>query len=90
MLVNRDENNAHSVRLAFAGPGGHDSSFLGPVRFVTFGSEQYVWLNDGPNSHPDPDHPPVATTIEAGRDTVFTLPKASVSVVRGRIEMSDQ
>jgi hypothetical protein len=32
----------------------------------------------------------VATTIEAGRDTVFTLPKASVSVVRGRIEMSDQ
>ena len=90
MLVNRDENNAHSVRLAFAGAGGHESSFVGQVTLVSFGSEQYVWLNDGPNSHPDPNHPPVGTTIEAGPGTVFTLPKASVSVVRGKIEMSGQ
>jgi hypothetical protein len=86
MLVNRDENNAHPVRLSFNAGGNGGSSFSGPVRFATFGSEQYVWLNDGPNSHPDPDNPPIATTIDASRDTVFILPKASVSVLRGKIE----
>jgi hypothetical protein len=85
MLVNRDENNAHTVRIAFADSAGHDNSFSGAVTFVTFGSEQYVWVNDGPNSHPDPDNPPLATTLQASSDTVFTLPKTSVSVVRGKV-----
>jgi len=87
MLVNRDESNAHPVRLSFNAGGNGESAFSGPVRFVTFGSEQYVWLNDGPNSHPDPDNPPVAMSVNANRETVFTLPKASVSVLRGRIEI---
>jgi hypothetical protein len=86
MLVNRDENNSHPVRVAFNAAGNFADSFSGPVTFVTFGSEQYAWLNDGPNSHADPDNPPVATNIESNRETVFTLPKASVSVLRGRIE----
>ena len=90
MLVNRDENKAHRVRVVFAGGSGHDKLFAGPVTFATFGSEQYVWVNDGPNSHPDPNNPPVAATIEAGPDTFFTLPKASVSVVRGKVEISDR
>jgi hypothetical protein len=51
---------------------------------VSWGSEQYVWLNDGPNSHPDPDHPPVATLL-AGPPATFTLPKASITVLRGRV-----
>jgi hypothetical protein len=62
-----------------------NSSFSGPVTFVTFGSEQYVWINDGPNSHADPDHPPIATTLPASPDTTFTLPKASITVLRGKV-----
>jgi F5/8 type C domain len=86
MLVNRDENGAHPVRVSFADSSNNrEASFSGPVTFVTFGSEQYVWVNDGPNSHPDPDHPPVATTLSATPDTVFMLPKASVSVLRGKV-----
>jgi hypothetical protein len=86
MLVNRDENNAHAVRVVFADSrNNRETSFSGPVTFVTFGIEQYVWVNDGPNSHPDPDHPPVATTVPATPETVFTLPKASVSVLRGKV-----
>jgi hypothetical protein len=50
---------------------------------VTFGSEQYVWKNNGPNSHPDPDGPPVARTVTNG---TFTLPQASITVLRGRVE----
>jgi hypothetical protein len=84
MLVNRDENNAHSVRVSFEG-GSKRSGFSGPVRFVTFGSEQYVWINDGPNSHADPDNPPAAKTIAADAQTTFALPRASVTVIRGKI-----
>ena len=84
MLVNRDENNAHPVRVVFE-DGQKESSFSGATTFVTFGSEQYVWINDGPNSHADPDHPPVATTIEANQQTTYTLPKASITVLRGKL-----
>jgi hypothetical protein len=86
MLVNRDETNPHTVRVQFEDSKNKQSvSFSGPVTFVTFGSEQYVWINDGPNSHADPDHPPIATTIAPGPQTEFTLPKASITVLRGKV-----
>ena len=85
-LVNRDENNTHTVRVQFEdSKNKQNSSFSGPVTFVTFGSEQYVWINDGPNSHADPDHPPIAITVAAGPNTAFTLPKASITVLRGKM-----
>src|SRR5579863_6188894 len=76
MLVNRDEANPHMVRVQFEDSHNKNVSFSGGVTQVTFGSEQYVWINDGPNSHPDPDHPPVASILEVGPQTTFTLPKA--------------
>jgi hypothetical protein len=86
MLVNRDENNAHSVRVVFDGVGQKRGvSFAGAVTLVTFGSDQYVWMNDGPNSHADPDNPPAAMVIEADSRTTFTLPRASVTVLRGKL-----
>jgi hypothetical protein len=48
MLVNRDETNPHTVRVVFQdSKNKRDESFSGSVTFVTFGSEQYVWVNDG-------------------------------------------
>jgi hypothetical protein len=86
MLVNRDETNSHTVRVQFEdSKSKQNASFSGLVTLVTFGSEQYVWINDGPNSHADPDHPPVATTVAAGPQTAFTLPKASITVLRGKV-----
>jgi hypothetical protein len=84
MLVNRDESNAHSIRIAFDN-AGHNGSFSGPVRIVTFGSEQYQWQSDGLSSHADPDGPPVGTDVSANLRTVFVLPKASITVVRGEV-----
>jgi hypothetical protein len=85
MLVNRDETHPHTVRIVFQDSHNKRSaSFSGPVTFVSFGSEQYVWINDGPNSHPDPDHPPVATLLQ-GPPSTFTLPKASITVLRGSV-----
>ena len=43
MLVNRDQENAHRVRIAFDGPPGTKSSFAGPVEIFTFGTAQYQW-----------------------------------------------
>jgi F5/8 type C domain len=85
MLVNRDETNPHVGRVVFDDSKTKNGSFSGPVRVVTFGSEQYVWINDRLNSHPDPDDPPVATTVTANSGTTFTLPKASITVLRGKI-----
>ncbi len=86
MLVNRDETNPHTVRVQFDDSRSKQSAaFAGPVTLVTFGSEQYVWINDGPNSHPDPDNPPAASTQAGGPQTVFTLPKASITVLRGKV-----
>jgi len=61
--------------------------FNGPVNIGSFGSEQYVWRSEGRDSHPDPNAPPVSKTILG--DT-FTLPKASLNVLRGRVESTSK
>lgn len=85
MLVNRDSSNAHTLQVVFAdAQKQRTASFAGPVTSVTWGSAQYVWINDGPNSRPDPDHPPVAALLQ-GPPATFTLPQASITVLRGRV-----
>jgi hypothetical protein len=90
MLVNRDEMNSHQVRVVFGNGEGKGNSFSGTVSLATFGSEQYAWKEAGENSHADPDHPPVAATLAAGPNTVFNLPKASIAVLRGKVEGMDR
>lgn len=86
MLVNRDETSAHTVRVGFQGGSGPPGYFSGVVRVVTFGSEQYVWKDEGAQSHADPDGPPVGSTMAAGPRSTVTLPKASITVVRGAVQ----
>jgi hypothetical protein len=87
MLVNRDQTHPHTVRVLFEGSTNQrTASFSGPVTQVSFGSEQYVWKDEGPNSYADPDGPPVGATVAGGPQATFTLPKASVTVLRGRVE----
>jgi len=88
LLVNRDQSNAYSVRPVFYDQNGSAATFAGPVRVATFGRTEYVWHADGPNSHPDPDGPAVISTVAAGSQTDFTLPSASVTVLRGSIRRS--
>jgi hypothetical protein len=42
MVVNRDQDQGHKVRIAFNQPG-EKSAFAGPVEISTFGSAQYQW-----------------------------------------------
>jgi F5/8 type C domain-containing protein len=80
MLINKDQSNPHEVKIA----SDESGKFSGPVSMVTFGSEQYMWKSDGPNGHPEPNDPPVTKSLAAGTRSV-TLPKASVTVVRGKV-----
>lgn len=87
MLVNRDQTQPHTVKVVFSdSQAKRNSSFSGPVRMATFGSEQYVWINDGLNSHADPDGPIYATTVQSNAATAYTLPQASVTVLRGKLK----
>ena len=86
MLINKDPTNAHAVKIEFAdGDGKPAGLFRGPVSMVTFGAEQYVWLPAGPKSHADPDGPPITSKVNAKNDGMFSLPRASVSVLRGNV-----
>jgi hypothetical protein len=43
LAVNRDQQNAHRVRMAFQGRTNGNENFSGPVEVFTFGSSQYQW-----------------------------------------------
>jgi len=87
MLINKDPSNAHEVRIEFddAG-GGSPRHFTGTVDRVTFGAEQYVWHPQGAKSHADPDGPPATTLLNVKGSEGFTLPKGSITVLRGKID----
>lgn len=90
MLVNRDESQAHNVRVEFDSKPNGRTGFSGPVAVTTFGSEQYEWKADGVNSHADPDGPAFGFRVNAGPKTTFTLPKASVTVLRGNGKLASK
>jgi hypothetical protein len=86
MLVNRDQYNDHAVKLVFADPLTKSSRhFSGQVDRITFGSNEYVWHQEGEQGHADPDGPPSKSTVNAGAEALFQLPKASITVLRGSI-----
>jgi len=85
MLVNKDQTNSHMVLVVFEESNGPPQSFSGPVTVLNFGSDQYAWHSDGPHSHPDPENPPATSTVSGGPKTTFTLPRASVTILRGKI-----
>ena len=87
MLINKDQSNAHDVFLKFSSGdnGGAAATLAGKARIATFGAEQYVWHPDGAKSYAEPDGPLHHAEVEAKSGAAFTLPKASVTVIRGRL-----
>ena len=86
LLINRDYDYPHAVRIAF-----HDSDtnsdhyFAGPVTMKTFGKAEYQWHPAGRNGYAEPDGPAVTTALPGGVDANYTLPPASITVLRGSI-----
>jgi hypothetical protein len=89
LLVNKDQNDPHDIQIAFKRAAGRAVSFDGEVDMVTFGSDQYVWHSAGAQSHAEPDNPPIASKIEWRHGSRVTLPKCSVTVLRGKVQDLD-
>jgi hypothetical protein len=86
LVINKDQENPHGVRIVFHdAESNRDRGFSGPVDFITFGTEQYQWHPGFDDGKADPDGPPARKSIDAAATTVFELPKASVTVIRGTI-----
>lgn len=92
MLVNKDHDNDHAVKVAF-NPGRF---FQGTVDRVVFGPAEYQWHADpgapeggrrrAQSGHADPDGPPSKSTVtSAGAGTMYQLPKSSIIVLRGKL-----
>jgi len=84
LLINKDATNAHAVRVQFADEKSQ-RHFDGKLSVTTFGAEQYVWHPAGALSQADPDGPPAVSSLDARADTQFILPRASVTVLRGKL-----
>jgi hypothetical protein len=101
MLVNRDQESSHRVRVEFARGSGAGATFSGAVQEAIFGSEQYHWNPAGRdfNAHPPEaeDHPSAMyhggnaepdgpiERREIPADGAVELPAASIVVLRGRL-----
>ena len=89
MVVNKDQENPHTVRVVFYDDSaGSERFFTGPVSVNSFGSEQYHWHPDGDGGKADPDGPALRSSIAAAPYTTFSLAKASVTVLRGKVTTS--
>jgi hypothetical protein len=56
------------------------------VSVSQFGKAQYRWHAAPDGGHADPDEPPATSTVTADGTTLFTLPPASITVLRGKVE----
>lgn len=89
LLINKDQENAHTVAVTFDDAVRHRSGhFTGPVATTVFGRSQYQWHPNVQGGIADPDGPAATATIEAGPETRFDLPPASITVLRGKAAMS--
>jgi hypothetical protein len=86
LLVNRDRDHDHTVKVSFANTETkRDSFFSGPVTQTTLGQGQYEWHPGGEMGHAEPDGPPSRSTVNGEADTLYGLPKASITVLSGDV-----
>jgi hypothetical protein len=86
LLINKDPTNAHEMEIDLDKAGKSEAvQFKGEVRLVQFGAAEYVWHPSGPTSHADPAGPAKVSTGQWKNGQKISLPKASITVVRGML-----
>lgn len=86
MLINKDYDNPHQVRIIFHdAEHNQDEALIGPLTSFTFGKAQYQWHSNRKQGYADPDGPPVTSELMGAKDTLYTLPAASLTVIRGHV-----
>jgi hypothetical protein len=85
LLVNKDQESPHPLQVVFK-DSGKDHYFSGTIKQISFGADNYVWHPDGQDGNADPDGPAVTSDQPGGKGVEYTLPQASVTVLRGTIQ----
>jgi F5/8 type C domain len=86
LVINKDHDQAHSVRVVFEDSSARrNRTFDGRITMLSFGKAQYQWHANRKNGYADPNLPPVVTRPLARPDKLYTLPPASINVLRGRV-----
>jgi hypothetical protein len=86
LIINKDHDNPHPTRIVFRDTDAKtESTFSGSVAMITFGKTQYHWHPNRKQGYADPDGPLATSTLQAPADATYTLPPASVTVLRGKI-----
>ncbi|MGB2627582.1 MAG: discoidin domain-containing protein [Candidatus Acidiferrum sp.] len=86
LLINKDYEHDHAVQIVFQdSEAKKESAFAGPITMITFGKNQYQWHPARRNGYADPDGPAASSTIAGGENSIYTLPPASLTVLRGEI-----
>ena len=86
MLINKDYDHPHPVHIVFEDGKGSRRAFAGSVNMLTFGKTQYRWHSARRDGYADPDDPPVKSAVGGGAGVLYTLPPASLNVLRGQVE----
>jgi hypothetical protein len=87
MLVNKDQFTPHTVQIRFADAKAKTTaSFNGTVEVATFGKAQYQWHPTAGGGRAEPDGPIAQSSVTADNGTHYTLPEASITVLRGRLQ----
>ena len=86
MFVNKDYDNSRQVRLVFHDVNTRQDRFLqGKVAMITFGKNQYEWHTEK-DGYADPDRTALKSVVSGGHGVPYTLPPASVTVLRGHLQ----
>lgn len=86
MLINKDYDHPHQVRIVFHDQATQEEgAFAGKVTTITFGKAQYQWHAGRKKGYADPDRPPLTASFNAGANTLYNLPAASLTVLRGHV-----
>ena len=86
MVINKDHDRRHAVRIEFNDGGKKTRTFAGTVTRLTFGKEQYQWHPARKKGYAAPDQPPSRSLVRANHQTIYALPAASLTILRGKLE----
>ncbi|HSQ23229.1 MAG TPA: hypothetical protein VLN44_02405, partial [Pyrinomonadaceae bacterium] len=83
MLINKDPNLAHEVKIIFQDGSRAHAGFASPIEVVQFSGLQYQLNSDRDQPKPIKSVAPAHFTI--GRTSAMSLPAYSLTVIRGKL-----
>jgi hypothetical protein len=79
MLINKDPRRNWNVNIDIENTLVKKPVDWQPIHLVQYSKLQYHWKDDGMNSHPDLNNPPVAKQIKDSKN--ISLPPYSITVI---------